>query len=260
LVQSLDKKYGGGYLYKYTFPNRLENVGIENLRGESTVPHPDGLNTVGNLINVQGLSNGWFSHLTNWYMQGSPMRLNDAKGITIEDMVSVHKPWPGTHSGASPSVFTFDGSQLLYFARLTSSDGGFEFSSGGRNPGPNVYVDSSVPHGYAFSGPHQRWANATLYDHLKLQHGLDVFNAGGSGSGHGWEGANHVFWNCQAPSFRCEKPPTAHQWNFGGVAGSKSGDCDWISFGMPLKPDSLHHQQLLERLGQAALDNVGKRY
>jgi hypothetical protein len=259
VVQSLDRKYGGGFVYKYIYPGRVENVGIEKLRAESTVPHPDGLNTVGNFIGIDGLANGWFSHLTNSYLQGSPMRIRGGKWITVEDMVSVHKPWPGAHSGASPSVFTFDDSQLLYFQRLTSSDGGFEFSSGGRNPGPNVYVDSTVPHGYAFSGPHQRWANATLYDHLKLAHNLAVFNAGGAGSGHGWEGANHVLWNIDAPGVRCEKPPTAHQWCV-GCMGSRMGDCDWVSSGMAVKPDSLHHQQLLERLGPQALANIASRY
>jgi hypothetical protein len=260
IVQSLDKKYGGGFIYKYSYPGRIENVGIEKIRAESTIPHSDGLNTVGNFVGIDGLTNGWFSHLTNWYLQGSPMRLRGAKAITVEDMVSIHKPLPGGHSGASPSVFTFDDSQLLYFQRLTSSDGGFEFSSGGRDPGPNVYVDSKVPHGYAFSGPHQRWANATLYDNLQLAHNLAVFNAGGAGSGHGWEGANHMLWNIEAPGLRCEKPPTAHQWAVGGVAGSKMGDCDWVSFGMHVKPDSLHHQQLLERLGPAAVENIAKRY
>jgi hypothetical protein len=260
IVQSLDKKYGGGFIYKYSYPGRIQNVGIEKLRAESTIPHSDGLNTVGNFVGIDGLANGWFSHLTNWYLQGSPMRIRGAKWITVEDMVSVHKPWPGAHSGASPSVFTFDDSQLLYFQRLTSSDGGFEFSSGGRNPGPNVYVDSTVPHGYAFSGPHQRWANATLYDHLELAHNLAVFNAGGSGSGHGWEGANHMLWNIEAPGIRCEKPPTAHQWVVGAVAGSQMGDCDWVSFGTRVKPDSLHHQQLAERLGPAALDEIARRY
>jgi hypothetical protein len=260
IVQSLDQKYGGGIIYKYDYPGRVQNVGIEKIRAESTVPHPDGLNTVGNFIDVDGLVNGWFSHLTNAFLQGSPMRLRGAKWITVEDMVSVHRPWPGAHTGASPSVFTFDDCQLLLFQRLTSSDGGFEFSSGGRNPGPNVYVDSTVPHGYAFSGPHQRWANATLYDHLVLAHDLAVFNAGGSGSGHGWEGANHMLWNIQAPGIRCEKPPTAHQWAVGAVAGSKTGDCDWVSFGKPVAPESLHHQQLIERLGSAALANIAKRY
>jgi hypothetical protein len=259
IVQSLDKKYGGGVIYKYDYPGRVQNVGIEKIRAESTVAHPDGLNTVGNFVDVDGLANGWFSHLTNAFLQGSPMRLRAAKWITVEDMVSVHKPWPGAHSGASPSVFTFDDCQLLLFQRLTSSDGGFEFSSGGRNPGPNVYVDSTVPHGYAFSGPHQRWANATLYDHLVLAQDLAVFNAGGAGSGHGWEGANHMLWNIQAPGIRCEKPPTAHQWVVGAVAGSKSGDCDWVSFGKPVAPESLHHQQLIERLGSAALANIAKR-
>jgi hypothetical protein len=45
----------------------------------------------------------------------------------------------------------------------------------------------------------------------------------------------------------------------GAVAGSKSGDCDWVSFGRPVAPDSLHHQQLIERLGSAALANIARR-
>jgi hypothetical protein len=259
VVQSIDAKYGGGYVYKYSYPARLQRVGIERIRGTSSVPHPDGLNVRGNLVDIDGLSDGFFRRLTNWYLQGSPMRINGSKAITVEDMISVHKPWPGPHSGASPSVFTFDGSQLLLFQRLTSSDGGFEFSSGGRNPGPNAYVDSTAPHGYAFSGPHQRWANATLYDHLELAHGLNVRNAKDEGSGHGWQGANHVFWNCKATSFACERPPTAHQWNVGGVAGAHTGDCEWSSFGTPVKPDSLYRAQLRDRLGQQALDSIAAR-
>jgi hypothetical protein len=253
IVQAIDQKYGGGSVYRYRFPDRLQRVGIERLRGTSTLPHEDGLNVRGNFIHVEGLADGFFRRLTNWNLQGSPMRILRGKSLTIQDMISVHKPWPGAHSGASPSVFTFDGSQLLLFQRLTSSDGGFEFSSGARSAGPNVYTDSQVPHGYAFSGPHHRWANATLYDHLQLAHGLHVRNAKDQGSGHGWQGANHVFWNCQAPSFICERPPTTHQWHVGGSGGSRSGDCEWLSFGAPVKPDSLYRAQLADRLGPAGL-------
>ncbi len=259
LVQAIDQKYGGGYVYRYRFPDRLQRVGIERLRGSSTLPHPDGLNTRGNFIHVEGLSDGFFRRLTNWYLQGSPMRILGARSLTIEDMVSIHKPWPGAHSGASPSVFTFDGSQLLLFQRLTSSDGGFEFSSGARSPGPNVYTDSKVPHGYAFSGPHHRWANATLYDKLELAHGLHVRNAKDQGSGHGWQGANHVFWNCKAPSFICERPPTTHQWHVGGSGGSRSGDCEWHSWDAPVKPDSLYRAQMADRLGEAGLAAITAR-
>jgi hypothetical protein len=260
IVQSIDQRYGGGFVYKYTGgANRLQRVGIEGIRGSSTVPHPDGLNVRGNFIDIRSLANGFFRNLTNWYLQGSPMRINGSRSITVQDMISIHKPWPGPHMGASPSVFTFDGSQLLLFQRLTSSDGGFEFSSGGRNPGPNVYTRSVVPHGYAFSGPHQRWANATLYDALQLQHGLDVRNAGSGGSGHGWQGANHVFWNVAARSFVCQKPPTANQWHIGGVAanGMRSGDCTWVSFGTHVKPDSLYRAQLTDRIGPAAVAALG---
>lgn len=35
LVNALQKEFGGGFIYKTEFPGRIENVGVENLRGES---------------------------------------------------------------------------------------------------------------------------------------------------------------------------------------------------------------------------------
>jgi len=261
IVQGIDKNFGGGYLYKYTYPERLENIGLEGMRGESTQDVDEIGNTGGNLLRMTNVQNAWIRRLTNNKMRGAAVRIGgSSKWITVEDTTSFHNPLLGPHRGASPSVFTFEnGVQLVLFQRLTSNDGGFEFSSGARNPGPNVYTDSDVPHGFAFSGPHHRWANATLYDDLRMAHGLHVRNAKDQGSGHGWQGANHVFWNVVASSFTCERPPTTQQWNIGGVANSMAGDCTFISFGKHVEPKNLYRAQLAERLGPAALQAISRR-
>ena len=44
-------------------------------------------------------------------------------------------------------------------------------------------------------GPHHRFATGTLYD--TVSGGLlSVEDRGSSGTGHGWSGANVVYWNC----------------------------------------------------------------
>ena len=135
-------------------------------------------------------------------------------------------------------------------------------SSGGQNPGPNVYLDSTAMNTYSETGPHQRWAVGTLYDSLVVSGAgaaMNVRNALWEGSGHGWQGANHVFWNGEAPSMECQRPPTVHQWNVGGISPKKTGYCEWIGFGAHVMPPSLYRAQLSDRLSPAAEQAIARR-
>src|SRR5262249_32826993 len=166
---------------------------------------------------------------------------------------------PLPHPAAPPSNFTFTGTQLALFHRVVSWFGGHDISSGSRSPGPNAFVECTIPDGYSEAGPHQRWTIGTLYDNCRhTSQSLHVRNAGNEGTGHGWQGGNHVFWNSRASSMKCQRPPTAHQWNIGGVAGSRQGDCEFISFGAHVQPGSLYRAQLAERIGnENALAIIG---
>jgi hypothetical protein len=79
--------------------------------------------------------------------------------------------------------------------------------------------------------------------------------------GHGWAGANMVFWNCSAHHFVVQDPPTAHNWLIGGIGmlGTSwaPGDEPTIdSHNHPVTPRSLYLAQLEQRLGPEALANV----
>ncbi|MCX5633955.1 MAG: hypothetical protein NTW93_09835 [Phycisphaerae bacterium] len=83
------------------------------------------------------------------------------------------------------------------------------------------------------------------------------------GSGHGWSGANIVFWNCQATLIQCDAPKGAMNFCIGSVGIKTEGDQVpaepfgwWESPGVPVSPRSLYYQQLIDRLGQTAFENV----
>jgi hypothetical protein len=263
ITQALDAKYGGGYVVRYTASGRLEHVGIENLRADCAAGVDANQNTPGALLTLDGVFNSWVSRVTNDKMSGHTVKVEGSKWLTIQDVVSFHNPLPGPHHGASTQIFTFTGSQYLLFQRITASDGGFEFSSGGLSPGPNVYLDSKVPHGFAATAPHMKWAVATLYDSLDLHQALAIQNNDGS---HGWTGANQVVWNVSASKMDCDRPPTVHQWAFGVVAQKQTPTprtklgalpCEFTSWGKHVQPQSLYRAQLAERLGPGAVTAIG---
>src|SRR5581483_1812088 len=132
---------------------------------------------------------------------------------TFEDIVSYHNPLPGSHSGASTQIFAGSFSQLLLFHRITASSGGFEFSGGRQNAGPNVFSECQVPKGFAFSGPHQQWNMGYLWDSLDMAHSLALIQ-----QHDGETGGNHVVWNSESTStYNFETIPTVRNWHEGDI-------------------------------------------
>ena len=91
--------------------------------------------------------------------------------------------------------------------------------------------------------------------------GLVVKDAANSGTGHGWQGANMVFWNCTASYITCQSPwASAINWSVGCTP--KAGWSSKYSAGdtlgprpagvirdrLPGEPEKLYETQLQERL------------
>ena len=72
-------------------------------------------------------------------------------------------------------------------------------------------------------GPHQLWGTGILYDNCYNDAGFRCTDHGSSGSGHGWTGANTVFWNVEAASgtIECESPYTSGRNYCIGLVGGK---------------------------------------
>ncbi|MFP4248759.1 MAG: hypothetical protein ACLFU7_03810 [Armatimonadota bacterium] len=270
LVMSLDQQHGGGYVYRYEWPERIRNVGVENLRGVSDFD-PEVTAKRGDreyyadedhgwsLIWVEKAEDAWVRDVTSVHFGYSCVwTRGGSKSVTVQDCASLDPV--SRITGARRYSFAANGQQAL-FLRCYARKGRHDFVMHARAPGPNAFVDCTADEAYSDSGPHHRWATGTLYDNVVVNgNSLNVRNRGSSGTGHGWAGAQQVFWNCEADSIICQQPPTAQNWAIGCIAEKRSGDGYWASFGEPVMPESLYATQLRERLGEGALEAIAGQW
>ncbi len=148
------------------------------------------------------------------------------------------------------------------FQRCYSRDGRHNFVTGSRVTGPNVWLDCLAEKNHGDDGPHHRWATGLLFDNTKGS-SLNVQNRTSSGTGHGWAGAQVLFYNSQAGSIICDAPKGAMNWTIGCVGAKKQGSWApgepygiWESHGKRVSPRSLYLAQLEVRKGKAAVDSV----
>ena len=133
-----------------------------------------------------------------------------------------------------------------------------------------VVVLNCVFHGNGHIQPHMRWATGLLVDNCEVPaSGIDLMDRGVMGSGHGWTVGWSVAWNCTAKTFTVQRPPGSLNWAIGcrgkledgTEPGSRNGpklpDGIFESANRPVTPGSLYLAQLKERLGAAALANIG---
>ena len=140
-------------------------------------------------------------------------------------------------------------------------------ASSSRVRGPNVFLDGTAVHAHADSGPHHRWAVGTLYDNISDDNQIRAQDRQWAGSGHGWAGAQQVFWNCTSRTFVVQQPPTAQNYAIGCVGKFQPGD--WNKTAKPgvieatgtrVLPRSLYLAQLEDRLGASAVTNIARQH
>ena len=247
LVNAIEADYGGGSVYKYMFPERIRFVGIEKLRAISEFQGSEDEDHAWSLIAIDALEDGWVREVTGVHFAYSCVHvLQHAKWITVEDATCLDPVSKIT--GGRRYAFALRG-QLTLVQRCYSRGGRHDFVMHSRVEGPNVFSDCLAESAHSDSGPHHRWATGTLYDNVVVRgNALNVRDRGNSGTGHGWAGAQTLFWNSTADRITCEKPPTAKNWAIGSSTPTSAGNCYWESTGKRVAPGSLYRAQLRERL------------
>lgn len=257
LTNALEQRYGGGTLYEYTWPGRIENVGIENLLGRSDYTSATDENHSWRFIEMNGIQNGWVRHVRGFSFAYAVVDLKrGAKWVTVQD---VHMIDPVSQiTGGRRYSFNVDG-ELNLVRDAYARRGRHDFVNGALTAGPNAFVDSRAELAYSDSGPHHRWSAGTLFDNLSVSgNQINVQNRGNSGTGHGWAGANMVIWNATASGgFIVQNPPTAQNW-LSGSTGSRPNGTMYVgprptpttpdSHGTRVEPRSLYEAQLQERM------------
>lgn len=262
MVNSLEKQFGGGSIYRYAWTSRINQVGIEDLRGVSEFASDSDENHSWECVELRAVRNCWVRRVTGAHFAFSTVSIESgAKWVTVEDC-SLLDP-KALVDGSRMYPFYIYG-QLALVQRCYARYARHDFSTSSKVCGPNVFFDCSSDHSYSDSGPHQRWAVGSLYDNVRVPNNdLNVQNRLNMGSGHGWSGANHVVWNSRAARFAIQNPPTAQNWAIGlngtkwaGAFPAYATDGYWESHNTNVLPVSLYTQQLQERLGPGGVGGL----
>ena len=233
LANSFELQYGGMNVKRYSWPGVTENVGIENLRGDTDFDNATDEDHAWEFISIGGTSQSsnraqdvWVRDITAVHFGDSAVVANpSSKWVTVEDATSIAPISIITGSRR----YTYDLSGSHGFVTGSSADEGrHDFVTNSSRPaGPNVFHDSIATNANSDTGPHQRWSSGTLYDQITVDgNAINARNRETAGTRHGWSGANIVVWNSSADSFKIQNPPTAQNWLIGS-SGTIIEDMDF---------------------------------
>ncbi len=303
LTNAFQEEFGGGWVYKYTIKDRVSQVGVENLRGISEfnkkVVKKD--NYIGDyyadenhsiLFIFVGISeNIWLRNLTCMHFSGGYSLKPWSRYVTVQDCRYLDPV--AVIAGGRRTAYGISGGQMCLIQRCYSSYCRHDMALGEAVAGPNAYVDNHGEMVLNTSEPHQRWSAGCLFDNCSLKGPVAYFNAvnrGNYGTGHGWAGAQMLFWNCKAPLTLLMTPPTAQNFSIGNYGTISTEEDKWATpeeiqiridkmnivsetnfkyTGSPVvgdayiespdkyvKPQFLYYKQLWDRLGKDAVKLV----
>ncbi len=254
LTNSFELQYGGGTIKKYDWAGRIENVGVENLRGESVFASATDEAHATDFVTIDKAQNVWVRGTASANFSGSAVQSNPgAKWVTVEN--AINETPKSLITGERRYTFDLSG-QLELVTGSVANEGRHDFVNNSSRPaGPHVFHNSVANNALDEAGPHQRWATGTLFDNVTIDGDqINVRNRGNYGTGHGWAGANMVIWNSTAESFVVQNPPTAQNW----LVGSTGALIDDQTFG-PQPPgyvDSHNARVDVDSLYEAQLDDA----
>jgi hypothetical protein len=286
IFTAIDSRWGGGELLKYN-DNRIEQSGIENLRGISDYNPTVRTTTYGNMdrdklkkenqyqgdeyysdenhyynfISFTNAKNAWVRNVTALHFVYSAVITNGGtKWITVQDCQSMEPV--SVRAGGRRFTFKMNG-QFCLVQRCLSYKGRHSFAGESATASGNVFLDCKAILPYSTSEPHGYWVNGILYDNVQAPLTARYWDFI-----MGWAGANTVFWNCEG-DFLVQSPPTAANYSFGHIGVNATifnaalqdltkpnGHVE--SMDKHVTPRSLYLTQLKERLGEQAVLNVIK--
>jgi hypothetical protein len=270
LTDALEQRYGGGTIFKYSFPGRIDHVGIENLSGESdfnanfvdSKNNPTDEKHAWTFISLAGVENAFVRQITAWHFGFSAVDVQKmSKWVTIEDSQNIDPV--SLITGGRRYSFEIGG-QLTLVKNCKAVHGRHDFVLHSLVPGPVAFVNCQAVDAFDESGPHHRWDTGVLFDKVVVSPATDgdgdLRTAGtleahnqGMLDGHGWSGANIVFWNCKAAKIDVGKPPTGQNWAIGDTttpASALTGNGFIESGNSSVDPGSLYAAQLKDRLAR----------
>ena len=141
--------------------------------------------------------------------------------------------------------------QHTMFHLCYSEHGVNDFSAGQAAAGPNAFVQCDSKESKSFSGSTGSWACGLLFDLVNIDgHNLVLANLEADKNGLGWNSSNSMLWQCTAAEVKCYSPASDARNYAYGCWGQFYGNGEWGATNDHVKPRSLFHAQLSERLSR----------
>lgn len=243
---AFDARYGGGTVARYTWPGRIRQVGVENLRIVSDCD-PARLKDEDHrwmAVTFENVEDAWARRIVAEHFVSSLAAVwETARRITVEDCLN--RAPVGEVGGARRMAFQTLGQQTL-FQRCWSEEGWHDFSVGAQAAGPNAFVQCWAERPHSWSGALGGWSCGTLFDRCTVSSAaLKFSNVYLDNMGGGWASANALCWMCRTPELHLEDPPLAHNWAF-GTSGQSYGNGSHGEHKLN-EPVSFYYYQLARR-------------
>lgn len=256
ITTAIEQRWGGGTVQKYSWPGRIENIGVEDLQlvSEVSSDNPKDEDHAWLGVTLDDVSNAWVRRVYFRHFSGGAVHLlPGTKWMTVSDCISTE---PISELGGYRRHAFFTSGQLGLFLRCWSEEGRRDFAVGHCAAGPNAFVNCIATRAHADSGPLESWASGVLYDNVRVEGGgLHLVNRWTNPAQVGWSAANCVLWQCRASTVHCFRPPGANNWSLGNWAAF-SGDGTFEARSDFVTPMSLYQGQLAERVGKQAARRV----
>jgi hypothetical protein len=256
ITTALEAKFGGGHVETYSWPGRIENIGIENLVLESAynAKNAKDENHAWFAVTMDDCRDAWMRQIVFRHFAGSAVAVYETcQRVTVADCAS--QAPISEDAGWRRNTFFTTGQQTL-FIRCRAEAGRHDFATGTAAAGPNAFIDCEADLPAADSGAIGSWASGTLFDNVRIDgNRLDLMNRGGDDAGAGWSAANCALWNCIAAKVACDAPQGAQNWAFGSW-GEFEGHGVWRDSNTSAKLDYLYEVQLAERRGATAAEAI----
>lgn len=255
VMMELDSRYLDVSVFRYRYPGRISEVGVEDLICISEYRSDTAEDHGWIAVDIDRVENGWVRNVHAVHFgQGCVSLQGLAKNITVSDCSAVDPK--SIITGGRRYSFNINGQQNLVI-RCHSREARHDYATGSRVCGPNVFSDCTAERSHSDIGPHHRWTMGTLYDNIRTDNQINVQDRGNWGSGHGWAGVTQVIWNCTSATIVCQDPWIGgRNYLIGGSyrreAGRLPDRIQSLTEGQGisgLSPGSLYHAQYLARMG-----------
>ena len=235
LSDALDSRSAPASLVRYSFPGRINEVGVEGLRIITPFGGLPAVQPQYSALRMDAVEDGWARDLDIQETLNGVAIGPGAKRLTITNIRITHSAYAGS---PAPADFTLHGTQILLDRCRVIGESASPVATQPEATGPLVILNFTADHGGVTSD--SPWTAGVLIDGGKFP-GATQSAPGVSFSNRvGWS----VAWNVTSPFVLVQQPQGAMNWCIG---------CN----GSPVHPLSLYLQQLRDRLGPDAVRSIG---